>query len=70
MTGSRSTSATKSEELLDVGGKKIPPGAVRVVQQDGVHDERQKLLTAIQLHLQANRCHDTQSTLEQTLKMK
>lgn len=51
-TGGLSTSATEAEEVLDVGGERLPPQAVEVVQKDGVNDEGQQPLTAVHPHLE------------------
>lgn len=52
-TGGLSASGAEAKEVLDVRGEQVPPGPVRVVQEDGVDDERQQPLAALQPRLQA-----------------
>lgn len=51
-TGRLSASGAKAKEVLNVRGEQILPGSVRVVQKDGVNDERQQPLTALHPRLE------------------
>lgn len=46
-----SSSGKKAEEVLNVGGERLPPWAIWVIQKDGVNYEGQQPLTAVHPHL-------------------
>lgn len=52
-TGGLSASGAEAKEFLDVRGEQVPPGSVRVVQEDGMDDEWQQPLAALHPRLQA-----------------
>lgn len=52
-TGGLGASGAEAKKVLDVRGEQVPPGSVRVVQEDGVDDERQQPLAALHPRLQA-----------------
>lgn len=63
-TGGLSAPGAEAEEVLNVGGEQLPPGAVGVVQQDRVDDEGQQPLAAIHHHLETDRGGQERFSLE------